>query len=139
MWGVLGALLVIGQLFVGQRKGMSLIAANHLAERFLEILDGREVDFYRDGMSADFERIAGVLLSVQRPGHWYDGVVNPQLRRRKRRQIEFFGDMWVGDDSRSQWTEPFRAVVTDKRVTKEGVWISIRIGEYAAEADLLAL
>lgn len=104
---------------------------------FLDLLSGATPDLYQAGVSSDFEWIAKRLFASLRPHHWYDGVNNLEASRRKPRQIVFSGEMWVGDSGgRSQWTEPFEACVTDKRITQQGIWISMQIGDYHAEADL---
>lgn len=58
------------------------------------------------------------------------------LKIRKQRQIVFDGKMWTAKDAQKQWLEPFEAIVTDKRLTKQGIWIKIRVGEYSGEGEL---
>jgi hypothetical protein len=43
--------------------------------------------------------------------------------------------MWIGGNQ-TQWKELFRARVTDKRRTKQGLWITIWVGKDRAEGDL---
>ena len=59
-----------------------------------------------------------------------------QISKRKQRQLEITGQMWVADNSKKQWQEPFFARVTDKRLTKQGMWLRVKIGEYEVEGEL---
>ena len=104
---------------------------------FRLLLAGEEVDLYAAGMSIAWEGIAGSLLGAlpSRAGCFFDGVVNLAARLRKQRQIEFTGNMWIGDGQR-QWTEPFIARVTDKTITSQGIWVAISVGTDRAEAEL---
>jgi hypothetical protein len=97
------------------------------------------VDIYADGLSAAFEYLACALFRDLRPHHWYDGLANCRVFQGKVRQVKFVGEMWVAKDSSKQWLEPFSATVTDMRSTKQGVRISIQIGEYSVEEDLASL
>lgn len=109
---------------------------------FERVLVGEEVDFYapKASVSRMFEIIAKHLMAdiPGREWHWYDGVVNLRPHYRKTRQIEFRGEMWVGD-GKAQWKEDFRARVTDKRLTKQGLCITLWIGTDKAEADLASI
>jgi len=73
-----------------------------------------------------------------REGCYFDGVDGLTSTVRSPRQVEFTGAMWVGRE-RSQWLEQFRATVTDKRSTKQGIWIIIWIGGDRAEGELSSL
>ncbi len=88
-----------------------------------------------------FEMIATYLMAElpSRRYHYFDGVVDWEAARKTARQVEFSGEMWVGDNEGTQWTENFRATVTDKRITKQGLWIILCIGSDRVEADLLKL
>jgi hypothetical protein len=101
------------------------------------LLAGENVDRYAADMSVVWEGVAGSLLGALpgRVGCFFDGVVNLAARVRKQRQIEFTGNMWIGD-GRRQWTEPFTARVTDRTVTKQGIWVAISVGTDKAEAEL---
>lgn len=117
---------------------------NQFAERFesvfARLLSGEQLDLYEEGVSRMFEVIAGSLLAdvPERKFMWYDGVVELTAHVRKPHQIEFNGEMWVGDigDGTKQWKEPFRARVTDKRVIKQGLWISLWLGTDKVEGEL---
>jgi hypothetical protein len=104
------------------------------------LLSGETLDLYAEGISSMFEVIAANLLA-EVPGRefmWYDGVDGLTAIIRKARQVEFSGEMWVGDvgDARKQWKEDFQATVTDKRGTKQGIWVIIWIGPDRAEGEL---
>lgn len=104
---------------------------------FRLLLAREEVDLYAADMSIVWEGIANSLLGAL-PGRaccYFDGVVNLASRVRKKCQVEFTGSMWVGD-GRKQWTEPFLARVTDKTITKQGIWVVISVGTDKAEAEL---
>ncbi len=111
--------------------------SDSLENIFFRLLAGENLDLYDYGVSRSFEIIAAKLLAEvpARRYHWFDGVVNLAATRRKASQIVFSGEMWVGDD-KAQWKEPFRAVITDKRSTKQGIWLRLEIGDVRAEADL---
>ena len=87
-----------------------------------------------------FEVIATHLLveSPERKYCWYDGVNGLSASIRKLHQVEFVGEMWVGNigNTTKQWKEDFRATVTDKNVTKQGIWIMIWVGSSQAEGRL---
>ena len=76
-----------------------------------------------------FEFVARRLL----PG-CYDGVVNLTATVRKARQVVFRADMWVLGNAGGR-VEPFQAMVTDKRNTKQGLWIVVSVGRDRAEAE----
>lgn len=67
-----------------------------------------------------------------------DGLTIYKANSRKRRQIIFEGKMYVlrNSNQKKEWFEPFKAVVTDKRITKQGIWIKIQVGDYFGEGDL---
>ena len=65
---------------------------------------------------------------------YFDGFSGVTLTIHPPRTLELRGEMWVGRD-RVQWTEPFRAKVVDKRGTKQGIWITIWIGENRVEGE----
>ena len=80
-----------------------------------------------------FEVIASNLLLESKV--YFDGATGLSAKIRKARQIEFAGKMWVGGN-KTQWLEPFSAMVTDKRITKQGIWFKIRVGDDEAEGNL---
>lgn len=97
-----------------------------------------KIDLDNDDISADissmFEIIASNLLS--RSNIYFDGAIDLVWKIRKSCQVEFQGKLWVGNYE-TQWLEPFRALVTDKRVTKQGIWITIWFDSEKAEGELL--
>jgi hypothetical protein len=68
---------------------------------------------------------------------WYDSATGLSSKIRKSRQIVFEGKTRVGNLTTKQWLEPFGAIITDKRITKQDLWIKIRVGDYEAEGDSL--
>jgi hypothetical protein len=106
---------------------------------FRRLLAREEVDLYAEGMSLMWEAVAGAMLGSlpERKSCYFDGVINLASRVKTQRQVEFTGDMWVGENKK-QWTEPFRAVVTDKTITKQGIWFVVSVGQSKAEAELWA-
>ena len=115
-----------------------MVAAHHILHETFKVIEGCHVDVYEDGLSSAFEYLACALFRDLRPHYWYDGLANCRIFRRKVRQVRFVGEMWVAKDSK-QWLEPFSATVTDMRSTKQGVRISIQIGDYSVEEDLASL
>jgi hypothetical protein len=106
-------------------------------ELFLRLLAREHVDLYAAGLSYTFEVIAGTLLGAS-PGRercFFDGVVGLRAQVKSPRKVEFQGEMWVGSD-REQWKEPFRATAVDKRMTKQGICITLAVGSDRAEAEL---
>ena len=130
--------------FENARNAKALAQGRNFAKRFESVfqrlLSGENLDLYQEGLSTSFEFIAANLLGgvPARKFAWFDGVAELTATVRKSRQVEFKGKMWVGDDSRMQWQEDFRATVTDKRMTKQDIWITIWIGADKAEGTLLA-
>jgi hypothetical protein len=90
-------------------------------------------------VSSMFEVIATNLLgqSAARKGQYFDGAVALAATVKTSRKVEFQGQMWVGGN-RTQWTEPFTATVTDKRSTKQGIWIAITVGSNRGAAELFS-
>ena len=86
-----------------------------------------------------FEVIATNLLGglPTRAGQYFDGAVALLSTVKTSRKIEFQGEMWVGGDG-TQWTEPFRATVTDKSTTKQGIWVTITVGSDRGEGELFS-
>jgi hypothetical protein len=114
-----------------------------LAKRFEEIiqcvLGGEKQDAYEKDLSNLFEFIATRMLgnSASRKGHYFDGVVGLTATIKTSRQAEFQGEMWVGL-GREQWTEPFKTIVTDNGITRQGIWIVIQVGVDRAEGEIMS-
>ena len=110
------------------------------ALRFTKIIDELLVKQTNSGyereLSSLLEYASGSLFHDIRKGYWYDGVTEMRVSKRKQRQLEIKGQMWVAQDSNRQWQEPLFARVTDKRITKQGVWLKVKIGEYEADGEL---
>jgi hypothetical protein len=104
---------------------------------FQRLLAREKVDAYENYLSGFFEFIATRLLGdlPSRKGHFFDGVVGLDATVKSVRQVGFQGEMWVGRN-RDQWTEPFGATVTDKEITKEGIWIVLQVGADRAEGEV---
>ena len=108
---------------------------------FFRLLNGEKLDLYDLGVSFMFQIIATHLMAEvpERECHCYDGVAPLEGHVRKARQIEFTGEMWIMDYDNlphRMWKEDFRATITDKRITKQGIWIVLQIGENRAEGNL---
>ena len=100
------------------------------------LIAGEPVDLYKSFVNATLERIGTALhYNFREPGIWYDGSSDLIARKRKAKQIEFSGTMWVMQDKKS-WREPFIAIITDKRVTKQGFSIIMKVGDCKGEAIL---
>ena len=112
----------------------------HFANVFQRLLIGENLNLYEENVSFMFEIISKHLLA-DAPGRkycWYDGVSELSASIRKLKQVEFTGEMWVRNigNTTKQWKEDFRATVTDKNVTKQGIWIMIWVGSSQAEGRL---
>jgi hypothetical protein len=103
------------------------------------LLNENAIDGFERELSCEFEHACFHLFYEIRKHHWYDGVIEMQVSKRKQRQLEIKGRMWVADYSNKQWLEPFCARITDKRLTKQGVWLKVKIGEYEAQGNLYDL
>ena len=118
-----------------------IVKRRDLAKRFEDIfsrlLSNEKFDLYEAGLSSMFEVISTNLLSEIRQNSflYFDGVVDLNVTKRKPRQIEFTGQMWIGE-GRSQWKEDFRATVIDKRVTNQGICVALKIGDFEAVGEL---
>lgn len=71
----------------------------------------------------------------------FDGITGLISTKRKSRQIVFEGKIWVirNSDKWDEVLEPFKAIVTDKRITKQGIHIKIRFCEEIKEGDILEI
>jgi hypothetical protein len=98
------------------------------------LLKGEKIEVYEKDLSFLFEAIAGILIESP---FWFDGAVGLTARIKKKRQVIFEGKIWTAKDAQKQWLENFEAIVTDKRITKQGLWIKIRVGDYVDEGDIL--
>jgi len=115
---------------------MRLAAIEKFIEHVELLLSGVDVDLY-DSIDSCFEYIAGTLLGKLRGNSiWYDGTGDLTFKKRKKNQLEFFGNMHVMEEQTGCCKEPFYARVTDRRCTKQGVVVFVRIGEYEAEGRL---
>lgn len=101
------------------------------------MLDGEKIESFEKELGFLLEAIARKLI-VESP-FWFDGVVGLTVKPRKKRQMIFSGKMWTAKDSCQQWLEDFEATVTDKRMTKQGIHIKIRLAEEVKEGDILEI
>lgn len=99
-------------------------------------MNREKLEVYEQELSFLFEAIAYRLIDCPLT---FDGVTISVSKIRKSRQIVFEGEMWVlrNSNENKEWFEPFGAIVTDKRITKQGIWIKIWVGDYSGEAELL--
>ena len=107
--------------------------ANAFLLIFERLLAREKFELEKTDISLLFEVVASNLLSDK--DGYFDGVTGLHTKIRKSRQVEFLGKMWVGGN-KTQRLESFSALVTDKRVTKQGVWVKIQVGEDEAEGNL---
>ena len=112
-------------------------AADRFEDIFHRLLAGEAIDLYGKGVSSLFEAMATKLLAEvpERKSVWYDGIDGLAVRIRKSHQVEFRGEVWVGDHQR-QWKEDFQAMVTDKHEKQQGIWIILSVGSDKAEGEL---
>jgi hypothetical protein len=107
---------------------------------FARLLTGEKSDPYEADLSFIFEVMGNTLLPQY--GGAFDGVSEMRVRRRSPSKLEFVGEMWIlgrrgrGGHDIGDTTQPFRATAVDKRVTKQGIWIQLWVGEDHAEAEL---
>jgi hypothetical protein len=100
---------------------------------FIRLLDGESDDTHAETLSDAFEVMANTLFPHR--GGAFDGVSPLWTKRRSPRKLEFIGDMHVlGHHAKP--VESFRGTAVDKRITKQGIWIQLWIGEEHAEAEL---
>lgn len=107
--------------------------ANDFLIIFERLLAREKFKLEKTDISILFEVIASNLLSSK--NGYFDGVTGLYTKITNLKQIEFIGQMWIGRNEK-QWLEPFSALVTDKRLTKQGIWVKIRVGEDEAEGSL---
>jgi len=115
---------------------------SELAEEFLlnfeRLLGGEDIDSDENDIELPLEAAIDRLLDCP---YMFDGITGLISRKRKPRQIVFEGKIWVVKNQ-IEWDEklePFSAIVTDKRVTKQGLHIKILFGEEVAEGDILEI
>jgi hypothetical protein len=127
-----------------KRKAEVTISNRDLAIRFEDIFQNllarEKLDAHEKELSEFFEFIATRLLGdfPSRKGHYFDGVVGLAATVKTGRQVEFQGEMWLGGNQH-QWTEAFQATVTDKRITKQGIWIVLQVGADRAEGEVMSI
>jgi len=109
-----------------------------MAQQFLSLLENGESHFHERRLSDGFERLATRIFHAVRPGYWYDGVAEIRYRRRKEKQFVFTGKMWVAQGP-GQWQEDFEARLTDMRSSKQGIRLTMRIGDFTAEGEVAEL
>jgi len=121
-----------------QRLQNNITRATSFRDIFFRLLAREKVNVDTPAVSLLFEVIANTLLRglPQRSQQYFDGAVGVVSTIKSTRQIEFQGDMWVGTE-RDQWTESFRVTVTDKRVTKQGIWLIMKMGSDRGEGELM--
>jgi hypothetical protein len=132
----------VQKISIGMKRKTEVTIPNHdLAIRFEERLLARQkLDAHEKDLSDFFEFIATSLFAdfPSRKGHYFDGAVGLAATAKNVRQVEFQGEMWVGGNQ-DQWTEPFQATVTNKRITKEGIWIVVQVGADRAEGEIMSI
>jgi len=113
--------------------------AEQFEDIFRRLLSGENLAHFEQDLSPLFELIAANLLagSESRIGCYFDGVIGMTATLASSRKLRLDGEMWVGRD-KSQWKEPFRATIVDKTSTKQGVWITVWIGEDRAEGEMVS-
>ncbi len=99
---------------------------------FEQLLKGEKIEVYEKDLSFLFEAIAGDLIESP---FWFDGAVNLTVEIKKKKQLIFLGKMWTADHQK-QWLEKFEAIVTDKRFTKQSLWIKIWVGKHFGEGEI---
>jgi hypothetical protein len=115
-------------------------SAKKFHDEFDRLLIDPKVDIYTTYIACSLEWIAGKLFEGMRDGGiWYDGVSGLVYQKKKSRKIEFSGKMWVMQNQKAHWLEEFNATVTDKTITKQGLLIKVKLGEYVAEGDVYEL
>ena len=99
------------------------------------MLSRDKAELYEKDLSFLFEVIAPNLIECP---FAFDGVTGLTSEIGKSRQLFFEGKMWILKDVNSSfdWQQTFKAIVTDKRITKQGISIKIWVGEYFGEGSL---
>lgn len=113
--------------------------ASKFKDMFRRLLTREQVNFDTPEVALMFEVIATTLFGgcSHRSQQYFDGAVGVISTVKTPRQIEFQGEMWVGGD-RKQWTESFRATVTDKGSTKQGIWVIMKMESDRGEGELMS-
>jgi hypothetical protein len=99
------------------------------------LLEGKEVEQFENSLTKLFPTIAERLLEHPLRLEYLSYITS---KRRKSRQIIFEGNM-ISEEDYGEWNErveSFKAIVTDKRITKQGIEIKIWVGEYFGEGKL---
>lgn len=115
---------------------MDMIEHRSFEETFSRLLSGEDFDLYQAGFSDALEIVAHQLFEGVRKDVYYDGVIELVVSPRKSAQIEISGQMWIGGNNSKQWLEDFHARATDKTCTKQGIWVSMKIGDFHSEGSL---
>lgn len=85
--------------------------------------------------------LEAVINSLTRSPYTFDGVTGLISKKGKSRQIVFEGKIWVITNpiECNEKLEPFKAIITDKRITKQGIHIKIWYGENVFEGNILEI
>ena len=107
--------------------------ANAFLNIFERLLTREEFELETTEIGFLFEVVASNIL----PGKigTFDGATGLYTKIRKSKQVEFVGKMWI-IGNKTDRLETLIARVTDKRMTKQGIWIKIQVGDEVAESDL---
>jgi len=99
------------------------------------LLNGEKINSYREELSFFFTTIAQDLIDYPLR---FEELTDLTSKSGKSRQIIVEGDILAEEDfgEWNDWLEPFKATVIDKRITKQGIWIKIWIGDYFGEGNL---
>jgi hypothetical protein len=100
------------------------------------LINGEKIEVYGKELGSFFVIIAYRFTNYPLT---IDGVTIYKSYLRKRRQIVFEGSMDILENSNEtkECFESFKAIVTDKRNTKQGIQIKIWVGGYFGEGNLL--
>jgi hypothetical protein len=118
----------------------NLDVAAQLAGIFQHVRAREKLTPYEQDLNGLFEILTTRMLSdlPHRRGQYFDGAVGLVATVRSPRKVVFEGEMWIGQNT-EQWTEPFRFTITDKRITKQGLYLAVSVGCDKAEGDLASM
>lgn len=116
---------------------------DRLFETFHAILAREPWDHDHRDLGSFFE-VAARRLFRATPGlesHLADGAIEIRAQRKGDHKVVFEGRIIFLTDAGDR-QEPFRAAVVDKRITKQGIWLTMEIGknlQHRAEGDVIDL
>lgn len=113
------------------------LTANQVQQVVETLIHDRNDKNAEQKLSEYVEYLAGALFRIHyRQGLWCDGFILESVKKQKPHQLKISGIMWVAQGGRNQWQEPADVWVTDRRVTKQGIYLKMKVADWEGDGLL---